>query len=73
MPKSVIKKVEKLAGRVKAEPDINIKNRNREIYDWENEEYTIDEKTTVQEVAPYPEIAAKFPGIKVKGKDQQQY
>ena len=66
MPESVIKKVEKLAERDKAKPGIYLKNRNREIYGWENEEYTIEEETTVQKVAPFTEIAAEFPGIEVE-------
>ena len=66
MPKSVIQKVEKLAERDKVELGKNFIDRNKEIYDWKNEEYTIDEDTTVQEVAPYPEIAAEFPGIEVE-------
>ena len=56
----------KLAKRDRAEYGINFKNRNREIHDWKNEEYTIDEETIVQEVAPYPEKAAEFPGIEIE-------
>ena len=46
MPKS-IQKVEKLADRDKAESGINFKERNKEIYDWENEDYNINEESTV--------------------------
>ena len=66
MPKSIIQKVEKLADRDNTESGINFKDRNKEIYDWENEDYGVNEESTVQEIAPYPEIAAEFPGIEIE-------
>ena len=40
MPDSVIKKVEKLADRDKAKNGVSFKHRKKEIFDWENEEYS---------------------------------
>ena len=63
MPESVIQKVEILAEIDREEDIIKVKNRNREIYDWENEEYNVNEHVINQEMSPYPDIAGKFPRI----------
>ena len=66
MTESATKKVEKLAEREKAESGINFKDQNKEIFYQENEDYDVINESTVQEIAPYPDIATEFPGIEIE-------
>jgi len=71
MPESIIQKVETLADRDKAESGINFKDRKKEICDWENDDYNVNDESTAQEIAPYPEITTEFPVILRQKKMEQ--
>ena len=65
MPEFLIKKVGKLAKWDRADNVIVFGNGRKEIYDWENEEYNIDEDRREWDTCPYPEITAEFSGVEL--------
>ena len=48
MPESIIQKVDTLADRDKAESGINFKDRKKEIFDLDNEDYNVNDESTIQ-------------------------
>ena len=72
MPDSIINKVEKFANRDRAKNRINFKNRHKEIFDLENNEYNVTQVGLEQDASQYPDWAAEFHGIEMLYDQQVQ-
>ena len=60
MPDSIIRMVKELAEKEKVESGLHFRNRQKEMFDWENEEYDNTQIEPEREAAPYLDIAAEF-------------
>ena len=65
MPDLIIKSIEKLAERDKANNRINFQNQYREHFDWDNEEYNTNLIEQEHKTAPYPDVTADLTGIEL--------
>ena len=74
MPNLVIRKIEELSEKEKVENGLHFRNRQKEMFDWENEEYENTQAEPEREVAFYLDTAAKLPGIELEGqKDLKEF
>ena len=72
IPDSIIKKIEESAKRERVQKCLHFRNRQREMFEWENKNYNDDQNEQEEEMSPYPDIEAELPGVELEEQKEMQ-